>query len=87
MGSSKETSEDQDLAELRRNLATGNQKDAGDASSAGELLIFVFTACSIVWSCIVPSVVCYCLASIMMTVVNKVVYIGNVLQSCQSLIA
>ncbi|KAG2749118.1 UDP-galactose transporter [Suillus brevipes Sb2] len=59
MGSSKETSEDQDLAELRRNLATGNQKDAGDASSA------------------VPSVVCYCVASIMMTVVNKFIVSGS----------
>jgi GDP-mannose transporter len=59
MGSSKESSEDQDLAELRRNLATGNQKDTGDATSA------------------IPSVVCYCLASIMMTVVNKFVVSGS----------
>ncbi|KAG2141341.1 hypothetical protein DEU56DRAFT_796348 [Suillus clintonianus] len=58
MGSSKD-SEDQDLAELRRNIATGNQKDAGDASSA------------------IPPVVCYCLASIMMTVVNKFIVSGS----------
>ncbi|KAJ8591800.1 UDP-galactose transporter [Rhizopogon salebrosus TDB-379] len=59
MGSSKDISEEQDVAELRRNLATGNQKDAGDASSA------------------IPPVVCYCLASIMMTVVNKFVVSGR----------
>ncbi|KAG1781035.1 hypothetical protein EV702DRAFT_1177723 [Suillus placidus] len=59
MASSKESSEDQDLAELRRNLATGNQKDSGDASSA------------------VSSVVCYCLASIMMTVMNKFIVSGS----------
>jgi hypothetical protein len=40
MGSSKETPEDQDVAELRRNLATGNQKDTGDASSASESRLF-----------------------------------------------
>lgn len=81
MGSSKESSEDQDLAELRRNLATGSQKDAGDASSASELLLcFVFNAYSFARWCIVPSVVCYCMASIMMTVVNKV--IDNVLLLC-----
>lgn len=60
MGSSKESSEDQDLAELRRNLATGNQKDSGgEANSA------------------ISSVVCYCLASIMMTVMNKFVVSGS----------
>ena len=49
MESSKEKSEEQDLAELRRNLATGNQKDAGDATSASESSLFDATgACSIV---------------------------------------
>jgi len=39
MGSSNESPEDQDVAELRRNLATG-KKDTGGASSASELTLF-----------------------------------------------
>lgn len=39
MGSLNEPSEDQDVAELRRNLAT-KKKDTGDASSASELTLF-----------------------------------------------
>ncbi|KAL4062463.1 hypothetical protein V8B97DRAFT_1955556 [Scleroderma yunnanense] len=58
MANSKETVEE-DVAELRRNLATGNQKESGDVPSA------------------IPSVVCYCIASILMTVVNKFVVSGQ----------
>ncbi|KIJ20786.1 hypothetical protein PAXINDRAFT_165630 [Paxillus involutus ATCC 200175] len=58
MTSTKDPVED-DVAELRRNMATGNQKEAGDISSAA------------------PSVICYCIASILMTVVNKFVVSGR----------
>lgn len=58
MANSKETVQE-DVAELRRNLATGNQKDNSNVPSA------------------IPSVVCYCIASILMTVVNKFVVSGQ----------
>ncbi|KAG6333518.1 hypothetical protein ID866_5571 [Astraeus odoratus] len=59
MSNSKEAVQEEDLAELKRNIATGNQKENSDASSA------------------IPSVVCYCIASIMMTLVNKFVVSGR----------
>ncbi|KIJ62002.1 hypothetical protein HYDPIDRAFT_176758 [Hydnomerulius pinastri MD-312] len=55
----KDPVEEEDVAELRRNIATGNQKDSNDVSSA------------------VPSIICYCIASILMTVVNKFVVSGR----------
>jgi hypothetical protein len=62
MGSSKDISEEQDVAELRRNLATGNQKDAGDASSASELRLLNASraACSILHD--VQSLLLYAIA-------------------------
>jgi GDP-mannose transporter len=59
MTNTKDPVEDEDVAELRRNIATGNQKEAVDISSA------------------VPSVISYCIASILMTVVNKFVVSGR----------
>ncbi|KAI6001051.1 hypothetical protein F5J12DRAFT_723929 [Pisolithus orientalis] len=58
MANSKETLPE-DLAELRRNMATSTQKDNSEVSSP------------------IPSVVCYCIASIMMTIVNKFVVSGR----------
>ncbi|KAH7913062.1 hypothetical protein BJ138DRAFT_1134343 [Hygrophoropsis aurantiaca] len=60
MANAKDNSEEEDVAEMRRNLATGGLKDSGgDTASA------------------IPSVLCYCLASITMTVVNKFVVSGR----------
>ncbi|KAI5995688.1 hypothetical protein EDD15DRAFT_2387633 [Pisolithus albus] len=59
MANTKETLPE-DVAELRRNMATSTQKDNSEASSSA-----------------IPSVVCYCIASIMMTLVNKFVVSGR----------
>ncbi|KAF9245318.1 hypothetical protein BU15DRAFT_85642 [Melanogaster broomeanus] len=59
MANTRDPVEDEDVAELRRNIATGNQKEAGDIYSA------------------VPPVISYCIASILMTVVNKFVVSGR----------
>ncbi|KAF9221414.1 UDP-galactose transporter [Gyrodon lividus] len=59
MASTKDPVEEEDVAELRRNIATGNQRETGDITSP------------------LPSVICYCIASILMTIVNKFVVSGR----------
>ncbi|KAH8832572.1 GDP-mannose transporter [Flagelloscypha sp. PMI_526] len=57
---SSSRSEERDVAELRKSLATSSTSEAQRASSEG-----------------IASIVCYCFASILMTVVNKFVVSGK----------
>ncbi|EGN92206.1 hypothetical protein SERLA73DRAFT_99599 [Serpula lacrymans var. lacrymans S7.3] len=60
MGGSRDSRpEEEDLAEMKRNLATGSLSENNGTSSA------------------IPPIVCYCVASILMTLVNKFVVSGS----------
>jgi GDP-mannose transporter len=74
--------EEVDVVEFRKALATGNAKDTIPVTSAGKLyrllctLVILTDICFDIFSCqslrTVPPVLCYCTASILMTIVNKV---------------
>lgn len=66
-------SEERDVAEIKKALATsGVEKELAASSTAGmsSRLLFHVNPTHV---CLVLSIVCYCMASILMTLVNKVV--------------
>jgi hypothetical protein len=73
--------EEPDVAEIKKALATGNVKDTGPVGSASKSpglcfdvwfnLFPLFLLTSAIFRTVLP-ILCYCTASILMTVVNKV---------------